>query len=107
MFLTCIKNIIVPTKRDGEHQRLLEAERGQQPSVNSGTFTNGFGDKQDDAEAQPLARGLVSARVVSDATIGLSDGLTVPFALTAGLSALGTTNLVIYAGYDMVAFHMS
>jgi VIT1/CCC1 family predicted Fe2+/Mn2+ transporter len=29
----------------------------------------------------------------------LSDGLTVPFALTAGLSALGTTDLVIYGGF--------
>ncbi|KAL1297863.1 hypothetical protein AAFC00_006387 [Neodothiora populina] len=35
---------------------------------------------------------------MSDATIGLSDGLTVPFALTAGLSALGDTRLVVYAG---------
>lgn len=40
----------------------------------------------------------VDARVISDATIGLSDGLTVPFALTAGLSALGNTRLVIYGG---------
>jgi VIT1/CCC1 family predicted Fe2+/Mn2+ transporter len=40
----------------------------------------------------------VSPRVVSDATIGLSDGLTVPFALTAGLSALGSTKVVIYGG---------
>jgi hypothetical protein len=38
------------------------------------------------------------ARVVSDAIIGLSDGLTVPFALTAGLSALGDTKVVIYGG---------
>ncbi|CZR60940.1 related to CCC1 Proposed vacuolar iron transport protein [Phialocephala subalpina] len=40
----------------------------------------------------------IDARVISDATIGLSDGLTVPFALTAGLSALGNTNVVIYGG---------
>ena len=40
----------------------------------------------------------VSARIVSDAIIGLSDGLTVPFALTAGLSALGNTRVVIFAG---------
>ncbi|KAF2151924.1 DUF125-domain-containing protein [Myriangium duriaei CBS 260.36] len=37
-------------------------------------------------------------RIISDATIGLSDGLTVPFALTAGLSALGDTKVVIYGG---------
>jgi hypothetical protein len=40
----------------------------------------------------------IDARVISDAIIGLSDGLTVPFALTAGLSALGNKNVVIYGG---------
>ncbi|ESZ89809.1 hypothetical protein SBOR_9805 [Sclerotinia borealis F-4128] len=40
----------------------------------------------------------IDARVISDATIGLSDGLTVPFALTAGLSALGSTKVVVYGG---------
>jgi VIT1/CCC1 family predicted Fe2+/Mn2+ transporter len=40
----------------------------------------------------------INPRIISDATIGLSDGLTVPFALTAGLSALGDTNVVIYGG---------
>lgn len=41
---------------------------------------------------------LSDPRVVSDATIGLSDGLTVPFALTAGLSALGSSRIVIFGG---------
>jgi len=41
---------------------------------------------------------LVNPRTIADATIGLSDGLTVPFALTAGLSALGDTHVVIYGG---------
>lgn len=36
--------------------------------------------------------------IIRDFTIGLSDGLTVPFALTAGLSALGRTDVVIYGG---------
>ena len=40
----------------------------------------------------------VDARVISDAIIGLSDGLTVPFALTAGLSAIGNTRVVIFGG---------
>ncbi|KAK9448196.1 VIT family-domain-containing protein [Limtongia smithiae] len=39
-----------------------------------------------------------SPRVISDAVIGLSDGLTVPFALTAGLSSLGNTKVVITGG---------
>lgn len=40
----------------------------------------------------------INAAIIRDATIGLSDGLTVPFALTAGLSALGNTKVVIYGG---------
>lgn len=38
-------------------------------------------------------------RVMSDMIIGLSDGLTVPFALTAGLSSLGDSKLVITGGF--------
>lgn len=38
------------------------------------------------------------ARVVSDSILGLSDGLTVPFALTAGLTAFGDTRVVILGG---------
>ncbi|OAA32745.1 hypothetical protein AAL_00210 [Moelleriella libera RCEF 2490] len=37
-------------------------------------------------------------RFLSDFTLGFSDGLTVPFALTAGLSSLGRTETVILAG---------
>lgn len=40
----------------------------------------------------------LDARIVSDAILGLSDGLTVPFALTAGLTALGDTKVVILGG---------
>ncbi|KAI7848624.1 Ccc1 family [Circinella umbellata] len=39
-----------------------------------------------------------SAEVVRDAIIGLSDGLTVPFALAAGLSSLGNSKIVVYGG---------
>jgi VIT1/CCC1 family predicted Fe2+/Mn2+ transporter len=35
---------------------------------------------------------------LTDFTLGFADGLTVPFALTAGLSSLGQTSTVIYAG---------
>src|SRR5438045_2589837 len=35
---------------------------------------------------------------LADFTLGFADGLTVPFALTAGLSSLGQTDTVIYAG---------
>ncbi|KAI1170067.1 Ccc1 family [Nemania sp. FL0916] len=38
------------------------------------------------------------SRFLADFTLGFADGLTVPFALTAGLSSLGQTRTVIYAG---------
>lgn len=40
----------------------------------------------------------VDPRVISDVIIGLADGLTVPFALTAGLLSLGQSKLVITGG---------
>ncbi|CCE62362.1 hypothetical protein TPHA_0C02070 [Tetrapisispora phaffii CBS 4417] len=43
--------------------------------------------------------GQIDPRVISDLIIGLSDGLTVPFALTAGLSSLGDSKLVITGGF--------
>jgi hypothetical protein len=39
-----------------------------------------------------------AGEVVRDIIIGFADGLTVPFALTAGLSSLGSTNVVIIGG---------
>ncbi|KAL8837215.1 MAG: hypothetical protein Q9176_005846 [Flavoplaca citrina] len=39
-----------------------------------------------------------TARMISDAIIGLADGMTVPFALTAGLSSLGSTRIVQLGG---------
>jgi VIT1/CCC1 family predicted Fe2+/Mn2+ transporter len=36
--------------------------------------------------------------VLRDVIIGFSDGLTVPFALTAGLSSLGNSKIVIMGG---------
>ena len=45
-----------------------------------------------------FARRNFNARTLSDAILGLSDGLTVPFALTAGLATVGTTKIVILGG---------
>lgn len=39
-----------------------------------------------------------SSELVRDCIIGMADGLTVPFALTAGLSALGSSKLVVIGG---------
>ncbi|KAI2602789.1 DUF125-domain-containing protein [Hypoxylon sp. NC1633] len=48
-----------------------------------------------DRQAVTLSR---LPRFLSHFTMGFADGLTVPFALTAGLSSLGQTKTVIYAG---------
>lgn len=40
---------------------------------------------------------------VRDIVIGMSDGLTVPFALAAGLSAVATSNVVVLAGLAEIA----
>ncbi|CAK7235683.1 hypothetical protein SCUCBS95973_009350 [Sporothrix curviconia] len=42
-------------------------------------------------------------RFWADFTLGFADGLTVPFALTAGLSSLGRTDTVVYAGMAEVS----
>jgi VIT1/CCC1 family predicted Fe2+/Mn2+ transporter len=49
-------------------------------------------------EQNSLRGQFFDSRTISDATIGLADGLTVPFALTAGLSALGNPRVVVYGG---------
>ncbi|KAF8327577.1 VIT family-domain-containing protein [Cantharellus anzutake] len=43
-------------------------------------------------------RMLIDPDVVRDIIIGLSDGLTVPFALTAGLSSIGDSRIVVIGG---------
>src|SRR6266404_5687310 len=45
-----------------------------------------------------------ATETVRDIVIGMADGLTVPFALAAGLSgAVGTTNIVVIAGLAEIA----
>jgi VIT1/CCC1 family predicted Fe2+/Mn2+ transporter len=44
-----------------------------------------------------------SSEKVRDFVIGMSDGLTVPFALAAGLSAIATTEVIITAGLAEIA----
>lgn len=98
MALLYIKNIIFPAKK----QPVLLPTFKQQ----YGTCDTASEISQDGSDSSTLRSDTgsfsssfrVDPRIIADATIGLSDGLTVPFALTAGLSALGDTKLVIYAG---------
>ncbi|ODV88243.1 hypothetical protein CANARDRAFT_26395 [[Candida] arabinofermentans NRRL YB-2248] len=64
---------------------ISKLDKDSKNDSSSSSQNNGFFDK-------------VDPRVMSDVIIGLSDGLTVPFALTAGLSSLGDSKLVITGG---------
>lgn len=62
---------------------------------------HGDGDSSSSSRLPPSRaekKSFVDARVISDAIIGLSDGMTVPFALTAGLSTLEDTKVVVFGG---------
>ncbi|KAK4508524.1 hypothetical protein PRZ48_002263 [Zasmidium cellare] len=98
MALVSLKSLLLPRQQQQPNERqplLRDLERN--PSISSTTLT-------DKSSTSPSSSHRLNPRIISDLTIGLSDGLTVPFALTAGLSALGTTRLVIYAGFaELVA----
>jgi VIT1/CCC1 family predicted Fe2+/Mn2+ transporter len=55
-------------------------------------------------QTQHTERHFTAGEVVRDIVIGMSDGLTVPFALAAGLSgAVATSNIIITAGFAEIA----
>jgi VIT1/CCC1 family predicted Fe2+/Mn2+ transporter len=54
-------------------------------------------------QAQHHERHFTSSEVVRDLVIGMSDGLTVPFALAAGLSAISSTRIIVTAGLAEIA----
>ena len=55
-------------------------------------------------QTRHVERHFTAGRTVRDAVLGMSDGLTVPFALAAGLSgAVDTTSLIVVAGLAEVA----
>lgn len=102
MALLYIKNIIFPPdKQTGLLPSFKQQQYGACDTVSVISELSQDGSdfptlKSDSGSSTSSFR--VDPRIISDATIGLSDGLTVPFALTAGLSALGDTKLVIYGG---------
>ena len=59
---------------------------------------------QTDALHDHTEEHMQSSKILTDIVIGMSDGLTVPFALAAGLSAaVQSTNLIIIAGLAEIA----
>lgn len=91
---------LVPSRNQTEYSKLLD-RRSSDNSLLSNPRENDIESQDSDSSSSKSSSKKpfrIDARLISDATIGLSDGLTVPFALTAGLSALGNTKIVIYGG---------
>lgn len=78
--------------RDSEKESQIPFHELQDMESTAGSSTD------NNVRGEKSSLKIVDARIVSDAIIGLSDGLTVPFALTAGLSALGDTKVVVFGG---------
>ncbi|GLA22963.1 DUF125-domain-containing protein [Aspergillus phoenicis ATCC 13157] len=78
----------LPSEQDLEAQRSYSTFRASSP----------VSDTDSTAASTSSSRSRINPRIVSDAILGLSDGLTVPFALSAGLSALGNTKVVVLGG---------
>lgn len=115
MSIVGVKNLIgaflTRNKSDDELERvdrLLEnnqnpygsTDRGQQVAVEDSVLNamKSVNEGDDDDVEDMGFFNKFDPRVMSDIIIGLSDGLTVPFALTAGLSSLGDSKLVITGG---------
>lgn len=81
-------------------QEELEKSHHNSPSTDSEDLESNTTNVDGYSSPAPSgpASSAVNARMISDATIGLADGLTVPFALTAGLSALGSSRVVKFGG---------
>ena len=99
MALLFIKDLLFPRDKRSVYTPLRtsspkkDLEDGPASSMSNSSFSEKQWERTRDSQTTRI-----NPRIISDATIGLSDGLTVPFALTAGLSALGDTNVVIYGG---------
>ncbi|RDW94106.1 VIT1/CCC1 transporter family protein [Aspergillus mulundensis] len=84
--------------RDVESQRPRAYHTFRDSSPSSSTY-----DVESTGSSSTSTRSRIDPRIVSDAILGLSDGLTVPFALSAGLSALGNTKVVVLGGLAELA----
>ena len=99
MALLFMKHVLFPRNEKSKYSPIPPASPND--DIETGSSVDGeldekmWKDHEQPAKSESLR---INPRIISDATIGLSDGLTVPFALTAGLSALGDTNVVIYGG---------
>lgn len=74
---------------------LLRPDVLKRPSFKYGTSPHPYHQPGSDPHAEQHNN---HGNMIRDMTIGFADGLTVPFALTAGLSSLGSTRLVVIGG---------
>ncbi|EHY55878.1 Vacuolar iron transporter cccA [Exophiala dermatitidis] len=89
----------LPTAPDLEANRPLLSRTTTLQGSEGQRGRGAMSDKSSQRSVEGIwARLRLDARIVSDSILGLSDGLTVPFALTAGLTALGDTRVVILGG---------
>jgi len=103
MALLFVKSLLHPTSnidkaRYSPLTSRADIERGTSSDSDTSSRTAYDEKTTTTAQDQNKTHSRINARIIADATIGLSDGLTVPFALTAGLSALGDNKVVIYGG---------
>lgn len=84
---------------DGGSDADIEAQMAGSYSTFATTRQNSGQDRDDSSfQSSESGRSRINPRLISDAILGLSDGLTVPFALSAGLSAIGDTKVVVLGG---------
>jgi VIT1/CCC1 family predicted Fe2+/Mn2+ transporter len=99
MVFAFIKQMLTPRKKQDGYAPIdfNKPTNDVEDGLNDTWYESKIKEKKPTHQGQASSTS-INPRIISDATIGLSDGLTVPFALTAGLSALGDTKLVIYGG---------
>ena len=102
MVLVALKNCLFGNKSTHDERRsLLPTFRSYETVVNKDdnvVDSHSICSSSDISSSSTSSQSFANPRVMSDIIIGLSDGLTVPFALTAGLSSLGNSKLVITGG---------
>ena len=85
-------------QQDRSAKQRKEEARGVLEGVDLEALYMSTTPMSNDRDNQSKPKTLFSPKIINDAVLGLSDGLTVPFALTAGLTAFGNAKLVVLGG---------
>ncbi|KAJ5125552.1 hypothetical protein N7476_010108 [Penicillium atrosanguineum] len=87
----------------GDLDHDIESQSGRSYDTFGRCISNDGSTVGSSSSSSSSTRARINPRIISDAILGLSDGLTVPFALSAGLSALGNTKVVVLGGLAELA----